>query len=107
MKKAAVASLMALAMLVGACGGGDDGDNGAVGSGDLEGTEITFSVSLAEEEQQAVQDLLDQFSADTGADVTLTSVSSADLPQKLRVEVGAGDPTIHLFAQDNLALKVL
>src|SRR5688500_19041993 len=108
MKRAAVASLMALAMLLGACGGGDDdGGSGAVGSGELEGTEVTFSVSLAEEEQDAVQELLDQFEEDTGATVNLTSVSSADLPQKLRVEVGAGDPTIHLFAQDNLALKVL
>ncbi len=108
MKRAAIASLMALAMLLGACGGGDDdGGSGAVGSGELEGTEITFSVSLAEEEQDAVQELLDQFEEDTGATVNLTSVSSADLPQKLRVEVGAGDPTIHLFAQDNLALKVL
>jgi trehalose transport system substrate-binding protein len=106
MKRAAVASLMALAMLLGACGG-DDGGSGAAGSGDLEGIQITFSVSLAEEEQEAVQDLLEEFSENTGAEVTLTSVSSADLPQKLRVEVGAGNPTIHLFAQDNLALKVL
>lgn len=108
MKRAVVASLMALALLLGACGGGDgDGGSTAVGSGELEGTEITFSVSLAEEEQDAVQELLDQFEEDTGATVNLTSVSSADLPQKLRVEVGAGEPTIHLFAQDNLALKVL
>lgn len=107
MRRAAVASIMALALLLGACGGDDDGGSGAVGSGDLEGTEITFSVSLAEEEQGAVRELLDQFEEDTGATVNLTSVSSADLPQKLRVEVGAGDPTIHLFAQDNLALKVL
>ena len=107
MKRTLVASFMALALLLGACGGDDDGGSAAVGSGELEGTEITFSVSLAEEEQDAVQELLDQFEEDTGATVNLTSVSSADLPQKLRVEVGAGDPTIHLFAQDNLALKVL
>ncbi|MEX0790776.1 MAG: hypothetical protein WD178_08395, partial [Actinomycetota bacterium] len=93
MRRAAVASLLALALLLGACGG-DDGDGGT-GSGELEGTEITFSVSLAEEEQDAVRGLLDQFEEDTGATVNLTSVSSADLPQKLRVEVGAGEPTIH------------
>jgi trehalose transport system substrate-binding protein len=108
MKKAAIASLMAMAMLLGACGGGDDGGSDGTGAEqDLAGTEITFSVSLAEEEQEAVQDLLEEFQEDTGAEVTLTSVSSADLPQKLKVEVGAGNPTIHLFAQDNLALKVL
>jgi trehalose transport system substrate-binding protein len=107
MRKAAIAAISVLALLAGACGGGDDGGGGGGGGGELEGTTITFSVSLAEEEQAAVQDLLDDFSAETGAEVELTSVSSADLPQKLRVEVGAGDPTIHLFAQDNLALKVL
>jgi trehalose transport system substrate-binding protein len=107
MRKAVIAAISVLALLAGACGGGDDGGGTGVGTGELEGTTITFSVSLAEEEQAAVQDLLDDFSSETGAEVNLTSVSSADLPQKLRVEVGAGDPTIHLFAQDNLALRVL
>ena len=104
MRKAAIAAVSVLALLVGACG---NGDGGRAGGGDLEGTTITFSVSLAEEEQAAIRDLLDDFESDTGATVNLTSVSSADLPQKLRVEVGAGNPTVHLFAQDNLALKVL
>ena len=104
MRKAAIAAVSVLALLVGACG---NGDGGRAGGGDLEGITITFSVSLAEEEQAAIRDLLDDFESDTGATVNLTSVSSADLPQKLRVEVGAGNPTVHLFAQDNLALKVL
>ena len=106
MRKTVIAAISALALVAGACG--DGGDGGAeTKAGDLEGTSITFSVSLAEEEQAAVQDLLADFEADTGAEVNLTSVSSADLPQKLQVEVDAGRPTIHLFAQDNLALKVL
>lgn len=106
MRKTVIAAISVLALLAGACGDGGDG-GGETKAGDLEGTSITFSVSLAEEEQAAVQDLLADFEADTGAEVNLTSVSSADLPQKLKVEVDAGQPTIHLFAQDNLALKVL
>lgn len=106
MHKAVIAAISVLALVAGACGDGG-GDGGGTAGGDLEGTSITFSVSLAEEEQAAVQDLLADFEADTGAEVNLTSVSSADLPQKLKVEVDAGKPTIHLFAQDNLALKVL
>lgn len=107
MRKAVLAGLSVMALLLGACGGGDGGGVTTGGDGALEGTEITFSVSLAEEEQAAIQDLLSDFESETGATVNLTSVSSADLPQKLRVEVGAGEPTIHLFAQDNLALRVL
>lgn len=105
MRKAVIAAISVLALVAGACG--DGGGGGGTSGGDLEGTTITFSVSLAEEEQAAIQDLLAKFEADTGAKVNLTSVSSADLPQKLKVEVDAGKPTIHLFAQDNLALKVL
>lgn len=92
---------------------GDDGDDGggAGGTGttaqNLAGTNITFSVSLAQEETAAVQELIGQFERTTGADVTITSITSSDLPAKLRVDVGAGRPTVHLFAQDNLALAVL
>ncbi len=86
--------------------GDDDGGEGA-GGGELAGTSITFSISLAQEEQAAIDDLVRQFENRTGADVTVTSITSSDLPARLRVDVGAGRPTIHLFAQDNLALAVL
>ncbi|MDQ4068655.1 MAG: extracellular solute-binding protein [Actinomycetota bacterium] len=89
-----------------ACGGGGD-DGGQAGSGELRGTSITFSISLAAEEQAAIEELIGQFERRTGADVTVTAITSADLPGKLRVEVGAGRPTVHLFAQDNLALAAL
>ncbi len=89
-----------------ACGGDGD-DAGQAGSGQLAGTSITFSISLAAEEQAAVNDLIGQFERRTGADVTITAITSSDLPGKLRVEVGAGRPTVHLFAQDNLALASL
>ena len=75
--------------------------------GPLAGTTITVSMSLAEEERDTVRTLLQRFRQEMGARVTLISVSSADLPEKLKVEVGAGRPTIDLFAQDNLALRVL
>ena len=96
-----------------ACGGDDDDGGGAGGATttaptrNLAGTNITFSVSLAQEENATVQDLISQFERRTGADVTITSITSSDLPAKLRVDVGAGRPTVHLFAQDNLALAVL
>ena len=104
MKKTLLALLAVLMLVAGACAR-DGGGGGA--EGDFAGTTITFSISLAEEETATIQDLLSQFEEDTGATVELTAVSSADLPQKLEVEVGAGEPTIHLFAQDNLALAIL
>jgi trehalose transport system substrate-binding protein len=90
-----------------ACGGDDDEAGQQPGGGQLAGTSITFSISLAAEEQAAIEDLIRQFERRTGADVTVTAITSADLPAKLRVEVAAGRPTVHLFAQDNLALAVL
>ncbi len=107
MRKSAVTLISLLALLASACGGGDGARRGGGGEGRLSGTSITFSISLSEEERAAIEDLLDQFRSDTGAEVKLTSVSSADLPPKLKVEVDAGRPTIHLFAQDNLALRSL
>ena len=104
MKKTLLALLAVLMLVSGACA---QGGGGGGAEGDFAGTTITFSISLAEEETATIQDLLSQFEEDTGATVELTAVSSADLPPKLEVEVGAGEPTIHLFAQDNLALAIL
>jgi trehalose transport system substrate-binding protein len=71
------------------------------------GPRLVFSVSVAEDEQRAIRELLRRFESETGAGVTLVSVTAADLPEKLTVEVRAGRPTIHLFAQDNLTLRSL
>jgi trehalose transport system substrate-binding protein len=76
-------------------------------SGDLAGTTITFSVSLAESEVGPVQEVLNMFKQKTGVNVKLTSVTAQDMPQKLQVEVNSGNHTIQLFAQDNLALAIL
>jgi trehalose transport system substrate-binding protein len=95
-----------LALLAAACGGGG-GKKQATASGALAGTTITFSVSLATSETAAVQDVLKMFQDKTGVNVKLTSVTSDQLPQKLQVEVSSGNHTIHLFAQDNLALATL
>ena len=76
-------------------------------TGPFAGIEIVFSASVAEEEKPAVQGLLERFQRTTGATVTLAMVTAADLPEKLAVEVGAERPSIHLFAQDNLALRIL
>ncbi|MDQ4149902.1 MAG: extracellular solute-binding protein [Actinomycetota bacterium] len=105
MRRISVAVIAAVALLATACG--DGGRGGGGGGGRLSGTSITFSVSLSEEERPAIEELLRRFRQQTGAQVNLTSVSAADLPPKLKVDVDAGRPTIHLFAQDNLALRPL
>ncbi|MDP8956376.1 MAG: extracellular solute-binding protein, partial [Actinomycetota bacterium] len=98
-----------LALVAGACGGGDQQQPQQPGqqAQQFAGTTITFSTSLAETEQPVVQELIDQFSQQTGATVRLAAITSQDLPQKLQVDVNAGRNTVHLFAQDNLALAVL
>lgn len=101
----ALALIGLAAMVATACGGGNKPST--PGSGDLAGTSITFSVSLAEEEKDGVQKVIDAFQQSSGAKVTLTSVTSADLPEKLKVEVESNRHTVDLFAQDNLALRVL
>ena len=89
---------MGLALTGGsACGRADDTGRPA----------LTFSASLAEDEKPAVRDVLERFRAETGVAVTLVAVTAGDLPEKLKVDVGAGRPTIDLFAQDNLALRSL
>ena len=50
---------------------------------------------------------LDRFTRETGASVAVAAVTGDDLPEKLKVEVRAGRPTIDLFAKDTLALRVL
>jgi trehalose transport system substrate-binding protein len=93
------------ALLATACGPEADGPRPAAGP--RAGVTITASMSLAEEEQGAVRELLRRFEATSGARVRLVSVSGGDLPEKLRVEVGAGRPSIDLFAQDNVSLRGL
>src|SRR5262245_38259181 len=93
--RAALVGLMVA--LASACGRADD----AARSG------VTFSASLAEDEKAAVKEVLERFRAETGITVSLVAITASDLPEKLKVEVGAGRPTIDLFAQDNLALLTL
>jgi trehalose transport system substrate-binding protein len=100
-------ALVSVVAVVGAACGGGDGGGGGGGDGPLAGTTITFSMSLADTEKPAVQEALDMFQEQTGARVNLTAITAQDLPQKLTVEVNSGNHTVHLFAQDNLALATL
>src|ERR687898_1844639 len=102
-----LAIVASLSLLAAACGGDEDGGADALPEGEFDGVTITFSTSLAETELPAIQQLLDTFQESTGATVELTQVESSALPQKLQVEVDSGNHTVHLFAQDNLALRVL
>jgi trehalose transport system substrate-binding protein len=97
--------LAATALVVSACGAPETPGGG--GDGPLAGTTITFNVSLAEEEQAGVQDVLAAFTEETGAEVKLSNVTSEDMPQKLQTEVDSGNNTIHLISMDNNALPAL
>jgi trehalose transport system substrate-binding protein len=97
--------LAATALVVSACGAPETAGDG--GGGALSGTTITFNVSLAEEEQAGVQDVLAAFTEETGAEVRLSNVTSEDMPQKLQTEVDSGNNTIHLISMDNNALPAL
>jgi len=107
--KAAFALVACLALVAAACGGDDTGGGGGGGgaTGNFQGVSITFSDSVAESEVAAVQEILGKFQEQTGATVKLTTVTAQDLPAKLQVEVDSNSHTIHLFAQDNLALATL
>jgi trehalose transport system substrate-binding protein len=104
--KAVVALVAVLALVVAACGGGKKAATPSA-TGALAGTTITLSVSLAQSELGALPDVLSMFKDQTGVDVKVTQITAQDLPQKLQVEVSSNNHTIHLFAQDNLALAVL
>jgi trehalose transport system substrate-binding protein len=95
--RAWIGALALVAALGSACGSSKQADRPG----------LTFSASLAEEEKPAVREVLERFRAESGVAVTLVAITAADLPEKLKVEAGAGRSTIDLFAQDNLALRPL
>jgi trehalose transport system substrate-binding protein len=106
--KAAFALVACLALVAAACGGDGNKTTTSPGAtGNFNGVTITFSDSVAESETAAVQELLSTFQQQTGAKVNLTTVTAQDMPAKLQVEVSSNNHTIHLFAQDNLALATL
>jgi trehalose transport system substrate-binding protein len=90
--------LAATALVASSCGAPQTG---------TEGPSVTFNVSLAEEEQAGVQEVIDVFTEDTGIQVRLSNVPAEDLPQKLQTEVDSGNNTIHLISMDNNTLSSL
>jgi trehalose transport system substrate-binding protein len=101
----AVAVLIAaMALVASACGAPQTTQEG---EGQLSGTSITFNVSLAEEEQEGIQQVLDAFTQQTGAEVKVSNVPAEDIPNKLQVEVDSGRNTIHLISFDNNTLATL
>src|SRR6266496_1560405 len=102
----AISALVAVLALVGAACSKSKTPT-PTATGPLAGTTITFSVSLATNENAAVQEVLKNFKDQTGVNVTLTSIDAATLPQKLQVEVASNHHTVQLFAQDNVSLAIL
>lgn len=110
---------MVTALVASGCGSGS-----ATFGGDAAGTAITFSISVPDEERPAIQELVRRFQDRSTATVNLelltrfrsepastidvvTSLDAHQLIDRLRADAAAGTPTVHLFAQDNLALKSL
>jgi trehalose transport system substrate-binding protein len=104
--RGATSASVAAAFLVGVSGC-QPPDAGRAPDGPLADVALTFAISLAEDEKDAVREVLDRFTRETGAAVAVAAVTGDDLPEKLKVEVRAGRPTIDLFAKDTLALRVL
>jgi trehalose transport system substrate-binding protein len=112
-------SLAVILALSAACGM----ETARLGGEPLAGTTITFAISVSEEERPAIQKLLTRFEDRSKATVDLqllsrfrdqpasgvtlvTSLDSRELIDRLAAEP-PGRPSIHLFAQDNLALLPL
>ena len=114
-----VAVTLALALVAGACGQGP-----ATSVVDADNTVITFSIAVSDEERPAIRELVRRFQDQTTAKVDLelltrfrsqpgsridvvTTLDAEQLVTRLQDDVADGEPTVHLFAQDNLALKDL
>lgn len=97
---------------------------GRTGDDRLEGTVITFSIGVDEAELPAIRHLISTFQQHNRVQVKLqplsrfrhpigpqvnvvTDIRSQDLVERLRADASAGKPSIHLFAQDNVALSPL
>lgn len=112
-----------VAMVMALAGSGCSSGSATFG-GDHAGTAITFAISVPDEERPAIQELVRRFQNRTNARVDLelltrfrsqpasrvdvvTTLDAQQLIDALEVDAGTGRPTVHLFAQDNLALKPL
>lgn len=118
-RRRGAAAVLALCLWVSGCGERQASfDEGSAA------TAITFSIAVPDEEKSAVQEVLRRFQNRTRSNVNLelitrfrsqpvsrvdlvTSIDSAGLIERLRTEVRTKKLSIHLFAQDNLALKPL
>lgn len=91
--------------------------------GETAGASITFSISVSDEETPVIRELVRRFQDQTQARVDMelltrfrsrpearidlvTSLDAHELVDRLRADAAA-EPTVHLFAQDNLVLKPL
>lgn len=72
--------------------------------GPLGGVRVELSLALGAGEEDVIEHLLDEFEESTGARVTTTTVTGESLWDQLRREVATGEHSIHMFAEDNVAM---
>jgi len=86
------AGAAAFALLIAGCGGGDDpGSGGGAEAGSLEGESVELAAVWTDAEQEAIQEILDAFSEQTGAEVTYTSTGN-EIATVLGTRISGGDP---------------
>jgi len=97
--------------LLGACSQGSGGTGSAPASKTAGGTggggTVTFVTSLAEDERQAVGDLLKAFESSAGIQVKMVPMESQDVVNQLKAKKTANKMDVDLIAQDNLRLGPL
>jgi len=88
-----------------ACSKASGGTSTAGGTGG--GGSVTFVTSLADEEKQAVGDLLNNFQTQAGVQVKMVQMESQDVVNQLKAKKQANKIDVDLIAQDNLRLGPL
>jgi trehalose transport system substrate-binding protein len=71
------------------------------------GGSVTFVTSLAEDERQAVGDVLKAFQSSAGIEVKMVQMESQDVVNQLKAKKTANKMDVDLIAQDNLRLGPL
>jgi alpha-glucoside transport system substrate-binding protein len=89
--RALVALGAALTLVAAACRAGDEGDQQEDGQGQFQGEQLEVAATWTGGEQERMEAVLQQFSDDTGAEVTFTSTGD-DIAAVLGPRIEGGEP---------------